>query len=151
MDSNSRLEKKMTEKEFLERLLSTSQNPMLPPGYETQEVLNTAKRAVELARQAGARFDTCPIELPKLTIRTYSFGEKRVELHQARKISNDLLTTLLSEEQAKEVIRRCELIPRLREYLKKRFLFERGEALDVRPCNVSPPNALEILALLDGN
>lgn len=113
----------MTEKEFVNKSLGLDGEIRSTTYRETFDIV---RRALELAKQHGAKFDPETIELPQLRM---CGGPKACLIGSSDKEKG----LSLSSEEAAEVIRRCELIPRLREYVME---------------NVYPSNAL--LDIIDG-
>lgn len=104
----------MTEKEFLDKL-STKDSP----SYSYSALL-----ALELAKQHGAKFDPSLVELPKLRI---CGGPKACLIGSSDKEKG----LSLSSEKALEVIRRCELIPRLRSLISPYQVYSVKPLLDM--------------------
>lgn len=106
----------MTEKEFITALITPWSNLSF----------TRATRALELAKQQGAKFDPEIVELPKLHVAFTSHGYN-ITLVEAREENNrgygPIQTVVLTKEQAEEVIRRCELIPKLREYIQNKWRY----------------------------
>lgn len=109
---------RMTEKEFFSKSLGLDGEIRSTTYRETFDIV---RRALELAKQHGAKFDPEPIELPKL--RTCG-GPKACLIGSSNKEKG----LSLSSEEATEVIRRCELIPRLRKYVVEN-VYPRSNAL----------------------
>jgi len=125
---------RMTEKDFL--LAVTGDKSI----HITSE---RAVYALELAKRQGAKFDPEPVELPRLISR-WEAG------HQGYSILVGFYQQPnLSEVQ--EIIRRCELIPRLRKMITDRFLRSQdGSMTDITPIHLGPLHASDLLDMLDG-
>lgn len=95
----------MTEKEFLQCITK-----------DNCTIVERAVIALRLAKERGAKFDPETIKLPFLNViqrsSTHDYGYLIVT-------DNDVCP---NREQAKEIIRRCELLPRLREYITTWFV-----------------------------
>lgn len=102
----------MTEKEYLQNLGADfdSKDPNVTMSNRWR------KKALDMAKACGAKFDPEPVELPRLTTRPRSYGAF-VELAESRTSHTGSPTYVLTQAQADEIIRRCELLPKLREYL----------------------------------
>lgn len=133
----TRKDTRMTEKEFLDKL-STKDSP----SYSYSALL-----ALELAKQHGAKFDPEPIELPTLRKMAFGLPTKGYGI----RIVNRLESNLLSSEQADEVIRRCELIPRLRKYITDRYLrLSNGQVTNITPHSIKAFDIGDLLDMING-
>lgn len=73
-----------------------------------------AMNALDLAKERGAKFDPEPVELPKLRM---CGGPKACLVGASR------TDTALSSEEALEVIRRCELVDKIKEFTANHYRF----------------------------
>ncbi len=89
----------MTEKEFTERFQNDSENRALWSS-------TAAKRALALAKEAGAKFDPEPVELPVLGVR--EAPSEHPYCYPAAPGG------ILSRKEVVEVVRRCNAWPELR-------------------------------------
>lgn len=103
----------MTEKEAVKRAMS---NCLPYPGSVEYRVAKAAvESAIKTAKEHGAKFDHEMVELPELAISgNYGFVVSRPR--------DDRLT----KEQACEVLRRCELVSKLRAYIVSLGLSQAG-------------------------
>lgn len=102
----------MTEKEFLEQSWNGAQS-YSAVGY----------RALDLAKQCGATFDSEPIDLPPLQVS----GMSPLNTGFCQSVCTAPLPgypygRALTGSEANEVIRRCKLIPLFREYISTSFV-----------------------------
>lgn len=92
----------MTEKEFLEKVSA---------------VRCSAVKALEFAKQHGAKFDPESIELPPLQVSGSCHHTGFCQSVCTASLPGYPHGRALTGLEAKEIIRRCELFPRLRAYI----------------------------------
>lgn len=127
----------MTEREFLDKLSSKD------PSYSYSALL-----ALALAKQQGAKFDPEPVELPPII--KWQLGGDRYSIRRSES-KEPYTRNYLNQREAEEVIRRCELIPRLRKYITDRYLrMSNGEVADITPHSIEPFDIGTLLDMIDG-
>lgn len=115
----------MTEKEFIQRSVSRAVDTITMNDTQIEHLNRVALSALEYAKSQGAEFDPEIVELPKLRVSFTSHGYN-ITLVEARETNSGygpIQTVVLTKKQALEVIRRCELIPKLKEYIQNKWRY----------------------------
>ena len=102
----------MTELEFINACVSSPCPHSQFYLQSGEEISKLAHRALQAAKQAGAKFEPEPVELPPL--RAFQFSPLRANVQKVNATGGD---EYLSPAEAEEVIRRCVVVSALRELL----------------------------------